>query len=204
MKILKMYTNSINDRYMDQIIEALQDGEIIIYPTDTIYAIGCNALNNSAIEKICKIKSINPQKTNLSITCCNISQAAEYARIDNRAFQLLKNNLPGPFTFILPASNTLPKVFKGRKAVGIRIPDNAIAQEIALRLGNPILTTSIQWPTNEPEEGTNPIYIAQRYEDVVDIMIDCGFGDIEPSTVIDCMDSNNPEIVRDGKGVLNE
>lgn len=204
MKILKMYANSINDRYMDQIIEALQDGEIIIYPTDTIYAIGCNALNNSAIEKICKIKGINPQKTNLSITCSCISKAAEYARIDNRAFQLLKNNLPGPFTFILPASNTLPKVFKGRKAVGIRIPDNAIAQEIALRLGNPILTTSIQWPTNEPEEGTNPIYIAQRYEDVVDIMIDCGYGDVEPSTVIDCMDSNNPEIVRDGKGVLNE
>lgn len=204
MKILKMYATNINERYMEQIVEALRDGEIIIYPTDTIYAIGCDALNNSAIEKICKIKGINPQKTNLSITCCSISQAADYARIDNRAFRLLKENMPGAFTFILPASTTLPKVFKGRKAVGIRIPDNAVAQEIAMRLGNPVLTTSIQWDVNEPEEGINPLYIAQRYEDVVDLLIDCGNGDVIPSTVVDCMDSNNPEIIREGKGVLKE
>ncbi len=204
MKILKMYATNINERYMEQIVEALRDGEIIIYPTDTIYAIGCDALNNSAIEKICKIKGINPQKTNLSITCCSISQAADYARIDNRAFRLLKENMPGAFTFILPASTTLPKVFKGRKAVGIRIPDNAVAQEIAMRLGNPVLTTSIQWDVTEPEEGINPLYIAQRYEDVVDLLIDCGNGDVIPSTVVDCMDSNNPEIIREGKGILNE
>lgn len=204
MKILKMYATNINERYMEQIVEALRDGEIIIYPTDTIYAIGCDALNNSAIEKICKIKGINPQKTNLSITCCSISQAADYARIDNRAFRLLKENMPGAFTFILPASTTLPKVFKGRKAVGVRIPDNAVAQEIAMRLGNPVLTTSIQWDVTEPEEGINPLYIAQRYEDVVDLLIDCGNGDVIPSTVVDCMDSNNPEIIREGKGILKE
>ena len=202
MKILKMYTSNINDRFMDEVIDTLRDGGIVIYPTDTLYAIGCDALKNNAIERICKIKSINPQRTNLSIVCSDISQASQYARIDNRAFQLLRENLPGAFTFILPAASTLPKVFKGRKTVGIRVPDNVIACEIAARLGNPILTTSIEWD-DDPEDGCNPQAIAMKYEDVVDVVIDGGNGELTPSTIVDCTDSAAPEIVREGKGVLS-
>ena len=202
MKILKMYTSNINDRFMDEVIETLKDGGIIIYPTDTLYAIGCNALNNNAIERICKIKGINSQRTNLSIVCSDISQASQYARIDNRAFQLLRENLPGAFTFILPTASTLPKAFKGRKAVGIRVPDNVIAREIASRLGNPILTTSIEWD-DDPEDGCNPQAIAMKYEDIDDIVIDGGYGELTPSTVVDCLDSSSPEITREGKGIFN-
>lgn len=202
MKILKMYTSNINDRFMDEVIDVLNDGGIVIYPTDTLYAIGCNALNNSAIERICKIKGINPQRTNLSIVCSDISQASQYARIDNNAYQLLRENLPGAFTFILPAASTLPKVFKGRKTVGIRVPDNVIAREITMRLGNPILTTSVEWD-DDPEDGCNPQAIAMKYEDVVDIVIDGGYGELIPSTVVDCVDSKNSEIIREGKGILN-
>lgn len=202
MKILKMYTSNINDRFMDEVIDTLRDGGIVIYPTDTLYAIGCDALKNNAIERICKIKGINPQRTNLSIVCSDISQASQYARIDNRAFQLLRENLPGAFTFILPAASTLPKVFKGRKTVGIRVPDNVIACEIAARLGNPILTTSIEWD-DDPEDGCNPQAIALKYEDIVDIVIDGGSGELTPSTIVDCTDSAAPEIVREGKGVLS-
>ena len=201
MKILKMYTSNINDRFMDEVIDTLRDGGIVIYPTDTLYAIGCDALKNNAIERICKIKGINPQRTNLSIVCSDISQASQYARIDNRAFQLLRENLPGAFTFILPAASTLPKVFKGRKTVGIRVPDNVIACEIAARLGNPILTTSIEWD-DDPEDGCNPQAIALKYEDIVDIVIDGGSGELTPSTIVDCTDSAAAEIMREGKGEL--
>lgn len=201
MKILKMYTSSINERFMDDVIDTLRDGGLVIYPTDTLYAIGCDALNNRAIERICKIKGINPLRTNLSIVCADISQASQYARIDNNAYQLLRENLPGAFTFVLPASSILPKVFKGRKTVGVRVPDNVIAQEIASRLGNPILTTSVEWD-DEPDDGCNPQAIAMKYDGVVDITIDCGYGELIPSTIVDCTDSSNPEIVREGKGIL--
>lgn len=144
MTILPMYPTSLNEKYLEHAVDTLRSGGIIIYPTDTLYAIGCDALNNNAIERICRIKGINPQKTELSIICHDISQAAEYARIDNRAFKMLKEYLPGPFTFLLPSSTRLPKVFKGRKTVGIRIPDNPIPTAIAGMLGNPILTTSVE------------------------------------------------------------
>lgn len=202
MKILKMYTSNINDRFMNEVIDTLRNGGIIIYPTDTLYAIGCNALNNNAIERICKIKGINPQRTNLSIVCSDISQASQYARIDNNAYQLLRENLPGAFTFILPSASTLPKVFKGRKTVGIRVPDNDIAREIAIQLGNPILTTSVEWD-EDPEDGCNPQAIAMKYDNDVDIVIDGGHGELTPSTIIDCTDSANPEIIREGKGELS-
>ncbi len=200
MKTLKMYPTSINERYMQEVVEALRDGEVVIYPTDTLYALGCDALNNGAIEKICKIKGINPQKTNLSIICRDISQAAEYARIDNRAFKILREYLPGAFTFILPASTTLPKVFKGRKTVGVRIPDNAIAIAMVEQLGNPVLTTSIEY--DDTAEASNPDSIAMRYDDVAAILINGGDGDIVPSTVVDLTDSSAPEIIREGAGVF--
>ncbi len=199
MKTLRMYPSSLNDRYLDEAAETLEKGGILIYPTDTLYALGCDALNNNAIEKLCKIKGLNPQKQTLSIICDGLSMASEYARIDNEAFRILRANLPGPFTFILPASTTLPKVFKGRRTVGVRIPDNAIARAIAERLGHPVLSTSIP----QDGDGVDPMTLALEYEDTVSLFIDGGEGDGQPSTVIDITDSRNPEIIREGKGVLS-
>lgn len=200
MTILKMYPTSLNEKYLEIATGILRDGGIIIYPTDTLYAIGCDALNNSAIERICRIKGINPQKTELSIICHDISQAAEYARIDNRAFRMLREYLPGQFTFLLPASTTLPKVFKGRKTVGIRIPDNAIATSLAEMLGNPLLTTSVE---DDGEGGViYPESLAMQYEGVVDLLIDGGEGSDIPSTVVDITDSADPSVIRQGAGII--
>ncbi|MBQ4291629.1 MAG: threonylcarbamoyl-AMP synthase [Muribaculaceae bacterium] len=198
MKVLQIFENNINERFMDQVISTLRNGEVIIYPTDTLYALGCDALNNNAIQRICRIKGINPDKTNLSIICSDLSQAAEYARIDNRAFRILKNNLPGAFTFILPASTSLPKVFKGRKTVGLRIPANAIPCEIASRLGNPILTTSVEIDPDDPTEGCLPESLALRYEDSASLIIDGGEGNFIPSAVVDITDSSSPVVIREG------
>lgn len=200
MRILKMYPTSINEKYVDTIVNALKDGNIIIIPTDTLYAIACDALNNRAIERICKIKDIDPNKNTLSIVCSDISQASDYAKIDNKAFKVLKDYLPGPYTFILPASTSLPKVFKGRKTVGVRIPDNPIAGALAAALGNPLMTTSIDVDADAPFESVMPDSIAMRYGDSVDIIIDAGEGEIVPSTVVDITDSSQPEVIREGKG----
>lgn len=207
MKTLRMYPTSINDRYLDETVECLKDGGIIIYPTDTLYAIGCDALNNSAIERLCKLKGVNPQKQTLSVVCDGISMASEYARIDNEAFRVLRRNLPGAFTFILPAATTLPTVFKGRKVVGIRVPDNPIATSIAERLGHPILSSSLKVDDEVPEFDAQEL--AMAFDGVASILIDdgeSGNGDSGwapgPSTVVDLTDSRNPEIIREGKGDL--
>lgn len=199
MKILKVFENNPNPKFLDMAVEALRDGDIVIYPTDTLYAIGCDALNNSAINKICKLKGINPDKTNLSIICDGISMAAEYARFDNRQFKVLKTNLPGPFTFILPSSSSLPKVFKGRKTVGIRVPENNVAVELVRRLGNPILSTTISY--TDDDYAVNPELIAETYTDSAAYLLDGGDGGLIPSTVVD-MTSGELEIVREGKGDL--
>lgn len=199
MKILKVFENNPNLKFLDMAVEALRDGDIVIYPTDTLYAIGCDALNNSAINKICKLKGINPDKTNLSIICDGISMVAEYARFDNRQFKVLKTNLPGPFTFILPSSSSLPKVFKGRKTVGIRVPENNVAVELVRRLGNPILSTTISY--TDDDYAVNPELIAETYADSAAYLLDGGDGGLIPSTVVD-MTSGELEIVREGKGDL--
>ncbi len=199
MNTIRMYPSSINDRYLDDVVETLRDGGIIIYPTDTIYAIGCNALDNQAIEKICRVKSIDPRRQSLSIVCCDLSQASEYARIDNSAYKVLNRNLPGPFTFLLPASHKLPKVFKGRKTVGVRVPDNAIAQAITRRLGNPILSSTVVLPEgSDPAYLANPMEIGINYQGLADILIDGGDGQTAGSAVIDLTDSSAPEIIREG------
>ena len=200
MRFLKMYPTSINEKYVDTIVTALKDGSIIILPTDTLYAIACDALNNRAIERICKIKDLDPNRSTLSIVCSDISQASDYAKIDNKAFKVLKDYLPGPYTFILPASTSLPKVFKGRKTVGVRIPDNPIAEALAAALGNPLMTTSRDVDADAPFESVMPDSIAMRYGDNVDIIIDAGEGEIVPSTVVDITDSSQPEVLREGKG----
>lgn len=201
MTILTMYPTSLNEKYLELALETIRSGGIIIYPTDTLYAIGCDALNNNAIERICKIKGINPMKTELSIICHDISQAAKYTRIDNRAFKMLKEHLPGQFTFLLPASTKLPKVFKGRKTVGVRIPDNPIPLALAEMLGNPLLTTSVE----DDGEGSviYPQSLAIQYEEVVDMVIDGGEGNEIPSTVVDITDSSEPRILRQGAGIIN-
>ena len=201
--ILKTYPTSINERYIDLATSALRDGALIVYPTDTLYAIGCDALNLRAIERICTIKNINPQKTNLSIVCSDISQAAEYARIDNRAFRILRQYLPGPYTFLLPAATTLPKVFKGRKIVGVRIPDNPIAVRLAHDLGNPLLSTSATGVSDSYDEISDPEVGARIYDNDATYVIDGGEGRIMPSTVVALTDSSSPRIVRPGLGAFD-
>lgn len=196
-----MYPTSINDRYLDEVVDTLRRGGLIIYPTDTVYAIGCDALNSRAIEKVCRIKGLNPDKNTLSIIAADMSMAAEYARIDNKAFHMLKDNLPGPFTFILPAATTLPKAFKVRHTVGVRIPDNAIATAIARELCNPILSTSIM-PDADGNYPVDPQAIALEVPSEIDLVIDGGEGSSEVSTVVNATDSTAPEILRQGAGEL--
>lgn len=199
MKILKTFADNPNERHLDMAVDALKKGAIIIYPTDTLYALGCDALNNNAIERICRIKSIKSEKTNLSIICKDISQVAEYARFGNEHFKMMRNNLPGAFTFIFPALSKLPKAFKGRKTVGVRIPDNRITELLVEKLGNPVMTASVDY--DDEDYGCEPELIAQRYSDSADLIIDSGRGELVPSTIVDCT-GECPEIIRQGKGKL--
>lgn len=199
--LIKIYPENPNPREIDKVIEVLRDGGLVIYPTDTVYAIGCDALNVRAVEKICQMKGINPQKSNLSIICYDLSNLSEYAKVNNAAFKLMKKNLPGPFTFILPTSSELPKIYKNRKEVGIRVPDNNIIRTLVKELGNPILTMSVHDDDDLVEYTTDPELINEKYEDMVDIVVDGGYGGLEPSTVVDCT-TDEFEIVRQGKGEL--
>lgn len=200
--LIKIYPENPNPREIVRVVNLLKEGGLVIYPTDTVYAIGCDALNVRAVERICKMKGVNPQKSNLSIICYDLSNLSEYAKVSNAAFKLMKSNLPGPFTFILPTSSELPKIYKNRKEVGIRVPDNNIIRTLVQELGNPILTMSVHDPGEEDEYSTDPELIAEKYEGQVDMVIDGGYGGLEPSTVIDCT-TDEFEIVRQGKGKLD-
>lgn len=203
--MLQKFYSKNNDPYAIQhVADILNEGGIIIYPTDTMYAIGCHALKERPIERICKLKNIDPRKHNLSIICYDLSNISEYARVDNTTFKLMKRNLPGPFTFILNADSRLPKIFRNRKEVGIRVPDNNIIREICKALDAPILTTTLPlWPGEDIEYITDPELIDEKFGEEVDLVIDGGPGGIEPSTVINCCEGD-PEIVRQGKGILQE
>lgn len=198
MKNYRMYATSVNERYIDEIADALRRGQVIIYPTDTLYAIGCDALNNRAVERVCQIKGINPAKQRLSMVCADISQASEFARIDNESYRILRSNLPGPFTFILPASTRLSKAFKGRHEAGVRVPDNAIARAIAAALGNPVMSTSVGWNAADPEDLCQAESLGLHYEGSVDIMVDGGEGSAIPSAMINITDPTSPELLREG------
>jgi tRNA threonylcarbamoyl adenosine modification protein (Sua5/YciO/YrdC/YwlC family) len=199
--LVKLYEENPNPKEIDKIVKVLQDGGLIVYPTDTVYAIGCDALNVRAVEKICRMKDINPEKSNLSIICYDLSNISEYARVDNNTFKLMKKNLPGPFTFILNTTSSLPKIYKNKKTVGIRIPGNNIIRELVHTLGNPIMTTSVKDDDEVIEYTTDPELIYERYQDLVDIVVDGGYGGIEASTIVDCT-GDEPEIIRQGKGEL--
>ncbi|GHT53524.1 threonylcarbamoyl-AMP synthase [Bacteroidia bacterium] len=201
--LIKLYAENTNMKDVTKVVNILKDGGIIIYPTDTVYAMGCDALNVRAVEKICKIKGINPQKSNLSIICPDLSNISEYAKVNNSVFKLMKRNLPGPFTFILNATTSLPKIYKNRKEVGIRVPDNAITLKLVSELGNPMLTTSVREKDDITEYSTDPELIYEDYRDRVDLVVDGGYGGLEPSTIVNCT-GEEIEIVRQGKGILFE
>lgn len=199
--LVKLYQTNTNPKDIEKVVKVLQDGGLVIYPTDTVYAMGCDALNVRAVERICKLKGINPSKSNLSIICYDLSNISEYAKVDNTTFKLMKKNLPGPFTFLLKTTSSLPRIYKDKKMVGIRIPDNNIIREIARILGNPILTTSIKGDDEVIEYLTDPELINEKYENTVDLIVDGGYGGIDGSTIVDCTDSE-PTITRQGKGDL--
>ena len=201
MVSLKIYNDNIADNQVFQTIEILKDGGVIIIPTDTLYAVACDALNPKAIEKVCKLKGINPDKTNLSILCNDISMVSEYAKFDNYAFKLLKDNTPGPFTFLFRAASSLPRAFKGRKIVGIRIPGNDAIRKIIENLGNPLLSTSIAY--KDDDYGINPDLIEEEYEGKADLIIKGEEGKLQPSAIIDCT-SLSYEILREGPVSLTE
>ncbi len=200
--LIKIYPENPNPKMINKAIQVLQDGGLVIYPTDTVYAIGCDALNVRAVESICRMKGVNPQKSDLSIICYDLSNISEYAKVSNAAFKLMKKNLPGPFTFILPTSSELPKIYKNRKEVGIRIPDNVIIRTLVKELGNPILTMSIHDQDDLIEYTTDPELIHEKYENEVNLVIDGGYGGLEPSTVVSYT-GPEPVIIRQGKGVLD-
>lgn len=200
----KLYSKNNDSDVLQHIVDILNDGGIIIYPTDTMYAMGCHALKERPIERICKLKNIDPRKNNLSIICYDLSNISEYARVSNATFKLMKRNLPGPFTFVLNADSRLPKIFRNRKEVGIRVPDNNIIREICHLLDAPILTTTLPLnPDEDVEYVTDPELIDEKFGSEVDLVIDGGIGGVEPSTVINCCE-DVPEIIRQGKGVLEE
>jgi tRNA threonylcarbamoyl adenosine modification protein (Sua5/YciO/YrdC/YwlC family) len=202
--LLKIYPENPNPRAIEQVADALRKGGIIIYPTDTIYGLGCDITNQKAIEQICRIRHTKPEKANFSFVCYDLSHISDYIKpIDNATFRLLKKALPGPFTFIFNASNKVPKLLSSnKKTVGIRVPDNNIARDIVRVLGNPILSTSIHDEDEIMEYSTDPELIYEKYENQVDIVIDGGYGGNVASTVVDCT-SGTFEVIREGKGELD-
>ena len=203
MEYCRLYPTNPSPREVERIAELLRDGGVIIYPTDTLYAIGCDALNVRAVERVCRIKGLDPQKALLSIVCPNLSMLSQYARVANTHFKLMRRNLPGAFTFILPVSSQLPRIYKHRKTVGIRVPHNSITQAIVRALGNPIMSTSIAPHDDEPEYLTDTGLIQERYAHLIDLFVDGGEGGTEPSTIVDCS-TDEPCITRQGLGLLIE
>ncbi|RXQ97583.1 threonylcarbamoyl-AMP synthase [Ancylomarina salipaludis] len=200
--LLKLYPDNPNYKEFRKIAEILREGGVIIYPTDTVYAIGCDINSNKAIQKIAKLKGVSAEKANFSIICNNLSNLSEYAKVDNGIFKMMKKNLPGAFTFILPASSNLPKLFKSKKKnVGIRVPDHFIPLGIVEELGNPIMTTSIHDPDEVVEYTTDPELIHEKYQKDVDMVIDGSFGRNVASTIIDCTNGEF-KVIREGIGEL--
>jgi tRNA threonylcarbamoyl adenosine modification protein (Sua5/YciO/YrdC/YwlC family) len=198
---LSIHPDSPEPRKIKQVVERLQDGGVIIYPTDTVYGIGCDITNHKAVERVCRLRRLDPEKAMLAMICKDMSQVSEYAaQLDNYMFRLLKQYLPGPYTFILKANNDVPKLFKNRKkTIGIRIPENKIIQALVEELGRPILTTSLKSDDEILEYFTDPLDIYNDFENLVDVVIDGGNCGNVPSTLIDCS-KGNPELIRLGAG----
>jgi len=202
--ILTLHPDNPNPRQLKMIVECLKDGGVIIYPTDTVYGMGCDISQHKAVERICRIKDINPAKAQFSFICSDLSHLSDYAKsVDTPVFRMLKKALPGPYTFILPASKRVPKILKAKKdTVGIRVPDNNICRAIVSELGNPIMSTSLPIE-NYVEEYTDPEIIHEKFGKIVDIVVDGGIGGMTFSTVVDCTDSE-PVLIREGAGSWEE
>ncbi len=201
--LVRLFNENPNPREIRKITEILRSGGLIIYPTDTVYGLGCDITNTKAVEKVARWKGVKIEKSNFSFICSDFSHLSDYTKpIPNHVFKLIRKNLPGPFTFVLNANNNVPKYFKGKKkTVGIRIPDNNIIREIVRELGNPILSTSIHDEDEILEYTTDPDLINEKYGELADVVIDGGSGELIPSTIVDCT-QHEIEIIRQGKGEL--
>jgi tRNA threonylcarbamoyl adenosine modification protein (Sua5/YciO/YrdC/YwlC family) len=201
-EFIKIHPQNPEPRKIQQVVNSLREGGVVIYPTDTVYAMGCDIHNARAVERIARIKGIKPQKNDFSFICFDLSHIADYAKVGNNAFKVMKRLLPGPFTFILEANNRVPKVLANRRTVGIRVPDHSITRQIVFELDHPIITTSIKDHDDDIMEYPNdPEVIFERFQHQVDIVIDGGLGGLVPSTVIDATDDDF-EIIRQGAGVF--
>ena len=199
-QFIKIYPENPNEAAIAKVVKVLKDGGLVIYPTDTVYGLGCDITNTKALERIAKIKGIKLEKANFSFICHDLSNISDYVRqIDTATFKILKRALPGPYTFILPGNNNLPKEFKKKKTVGIRVPDNNIVLEIVKLLGNPIVSTSIHDDDEVLEYSTDPELIFEKWQNLVEVVVDGGYGDNQPSTIIDLSDGE-PVVIREGKG----
>ncbi|MGB3145806.1 MAG: L-threonylcarbamoyladenylate synthase [Maribacter sp.] len=202
-EFIRIYEDNPSPKEIKRVVEVLRKGGLVIYPTDTVYGLGCDITNTKALEKIARIKGIKLAKANWSFICTDLSNLSDYVRqIDTATFKILKRALPGPYTFILPGNNNLPKEFKKKKTVGIRIPDNSIIKALVEGLGNPIVSTSIRDEDDVLEYTTDPELILEKWDKLVDVVIDGGYGDNVASTIID-ISSGHPEVIREGKGSLD-
>ena len=203
--LIKIYPENPNPKAIEQVVEVLRKGGLIIYPTDTVYGLGCDITNHKAIEAICRIRNIKPDKANFSFICYDLSHISDYIKpIDSTTFRIIKKALPGPFTFIFNASHAVPKLLNSnKKTVGIRVPDNNIAREIVKALGNPIVSASIKDDDEIIEYSTDPELIYEKYQDQVDLVIDGGYGGNIASTIVDCTNGDF-EVIREGKGDLEQ
>ncbi|MGY8911092.1 MAG: L-threonylcarbamoyladenylate synthase [Flavobacteriales bacterium] len=201
-EFIKIYNENPNQKAIDKIVKVLKNDGVIIYPTDTVYGLGCDINSNKALERIALMKGVKLEKAKFSFICDSLSHLSDYVKqIDSPTFKILKRALPGPYTFILPGSNNLPKAFKKKKTVGIRIPDSNIVKAIVSSLGNPIVSTSIRDDDDVLEYTTDPELIFEKWENLVDLVVDGGYGDNYASTIID-LTGDVPEVVREGKGSL--
>ena len=202
-EFIKIYEDKPNEASIKKVVDVLRNGGLVIYPTDTVYGLGCDITNTRALERIAKLKGIKLEKANFSFVCHDLSNLSDYVKqIDTATFKILKRALPGPYTFILPGNNDLPKEFRKKKTVGIRVPDNNIAIEIVRMLGNPIVSTSIHDEDAVLEYSTDPELIFEKWQNKVDLVIDGGYGDNVGSTIID-LSGYEPIVVREGKGNID-
>ncbi len=200
--LLNIHPENPDEKRMQQVVDCLRNGGVIIYPTDTVYSIGCDLMNQKAVARVAQLKGLKPEKANFSLICFDLSHISEYARIETADYKLMKKSLPGAFTFILNGSSKVPKIFKSnKKTVGIRVPDNLIARELVRLLGNPLIATSVHDEDEVLEYTTDPELIHEKYSHLVDIVINGGFGKNEASTIVD-LTSGEPEIIRQGIGAL--
>jgi len=202
-QFIKIYPQNPSEKEIAKVVKVLKDGGLVIYPTDTVYGLGCDITNTKALERIAKIKGVKLEKANFSFVCHDLSNISDYVKqIDTSTFKLLKRTLPGPYTYILPGNNNLPKEFKKKTTVGIRVPDNSIALEIVRQLGNPIVSTSIHDDDDVIEYTTDPELIFEKWQNLVDVVIDGGYGDNQASTIID-LSEGEPVVIREGKGPID-